>query len=223
MSAGPSLRLVEGADRLWGWELMDGSQCWASERGFTSDVAASSAFLTAAIMLRSSEGRLMPLVGDAEVVHVLPPLDYVAHWDGKPTEEDQAALREIVKAAWEKMADEEPPWLHALRLAEVALSKAGTGEQIRLKALIAIGVALKEDYVPATTVKRGVFDQLVPGTFVKVRDQFVDPEKEDLRAELKRFREKCTHVHSTLNGDGTRSCDLCGFTETDSSSWKAQQ
>lgn len=29
--------------------------------------------------------------------------DYIAHWDGKPTDEERAALDEIVKAAYKKM------------------------------------------------------------------------------------------------------------------------
>ena len=55
----------------------------------------------------------------------------------------------------------------------------------------------------------------VQTTFAKLRDRFVDPEKEQLRAELARFREKCPHADTTLNGDGTMTCDLCGFTEPD--------
>ena len=41
------------------------------------------------------------------------------------------------------------------------------------------------------------------------------PETEQLRAELAKFREKCPHRDTTLNGDGTMTCDLCGHTEPD--------
>jgi hypothetical protein len=54
-----------------------------------------------------------------------------------------------------------------------------------------------------------------PKTFAELRDRFIDPEKEQLRAELKRFRDNCSHRDTTLNGDGTMTCDLCGFTEAD--------
>jgi hypothetical protein len=54
-----------------------------------------------------------------------------------------------------------------------------------------------------------------PKTFAELRDRFVDPEKEQLRAELAKFREERQHVDTTLNGDGTMTCDLCGFTEPD--------
>jgi hypothetical protein len=54
-----------------------------------------------------------------------------------------------------------------------------------------------------------------PKTFAELRDRFVDPEKEKLRAEVKRFRDRCTHPDTTLNGDGTMTCDLCGLTEPD--------
>lgn len=43
----------------------------------------------------------------------------------------------------------------------------------------------------------------------------------DVEAELKRFRDNCPHVDTTLNGDGSMTCDLCGKTEDDSFSYKA--
>lgn len=58
-------------------------------------------------------------------------------------------------------------------------------------------------------------DGEAPRTFAELRDRYVDPEKEKLRAEVQRFREKCGHVDTTLNGDGTMTCDLCGLTEAD--------
>lgn len=55
-----------------------------------------------------------------------------------------------------------------------------------------------------------------PKSFAELRDRFVDPEKEQLRAELKRFRDNCPHRDMTLNpGDGTMTCDLCGVTQAD--------
>jgi len=67
---------------------------------------------------------------------------------------------------------------------------------------------------PATQVDEAESSEK-PKTFAELRDRFVDPEKEQLRTELAQFREKCPHTDTTLNGDGTMTCDLCGHTEPD--------